>query len=84
MRAKKEYVLRWGQDNERAFPTLDKAKAFADEYVPDPHSRWYQPHPGEWYREGAGDRYSSLRHIPRIERQKVTKKTPAVGQLYLL
>jgi hypothetical protein len=73
MRAKKEYVLRWRKDNEKAFPTLANAKDFAAEHVPDPNGRWYQAHPGEWYRDRGRDQ--SFHAIPHIARRKVTRKT---------
>jgi hypothetical protein len=80
MRVKKEYVLRWAWNNEKTFPTLDKAKAFADEHVPDPSGRWSQPHAGEWYRTH-GELHAL--YAVQIQRRKVTRKTPLAGQLQL-
>jgi len=65
----------------RCLRSLDKAKAFAGEHVPDPNGRWYQPHAGEWYRSSGRD--DRLYAVPQIERRKVTRKTPLAGQLQL-
>jgi hypothetical protein len=80
MPTKKEYVLSRGKNNLRAFPTLDEAKAFADEHVPDPNGNWWQNGPGSRYRQGRDQSlHANPMGQPEIWRRKVTKKTPAVG-----